>query len=394
MAIRSQVSDKTAAAIARAVALLATGAALIGVAVGGFIVVRLEGLPIWALFFVALVWSLGSSVLLYMFAQRLADVLPPKVSRVVTPFFFIAPVVILLSWGLLIPLVRTFVESFLQNSSFTGFNNYVKIFTNADGWLVLRNNALWIIVGTPVALTIGMIVAVLADRRRFERLIKTIIFLPLSISLVGAGVIWSLVYRFSSEEGTQLGLLNAVVVGLGGEPQGWVQTFIPWNNLFLMVISIWSGTGFSMVFFAAALRGVPQELTEAARVDGASEARIFFGVQLPYIWPTILAVASTSIIFNLKIFDVIQTLTGGGFETEVVATAFYRAQYESLDPGLAAAFAILLLLLVVPVMYYNFRQFRAHQGIHPGGQSLLRRTWNKTIIISKNIKQVRQVKVR
>ena len=360
--------------------LLVGFAAFLGVALGGFLLLREVDLPLWAVLFIALIWSIGSSVLLFVLAQRFTDLLPPKMARAITPFLLVGPVVLLLSWALVFPFVRTLIDSFfisgasVNNSGLVLLDNYVKIFTTADGWLVLRNNALWIIVGTPISLTFGMIVAVLADGRRAERWVKTIIFMPLAISLVGAGVIWALVYQFQPAGSTQIGLLNAIVVGFGGEPQGFLQ-LAPWNNLFLMVIAAWSGTGFAMVFFSAALRGVPRELIEAAEVDGAGPARIFFQIQLPYIWPTILAVGSISIIGGLKIFDVIQTLTGGGFETEVAATAFFRAEYESLDSGLAAAFAVVLLILVTPVMYYNLRQFRASEGVTPGGQSLLSRAW-------------------
>jgi len=138
-----------------------------------------------------------------------------------------------------------------------------------------------------------------------------------------------------------------------------------------------------MVFFSAALRGVPRELIEAAQVDGASAVRVFFQIQLPYIWPAILAVGSTSVIANLKIFDVVQTLTGGGFSTEVLATAFFRSRYEIFDFGLAATYATVLLILVVPVMIYNLRQFRSNEGINPGGRSMFRRFKDKFFSDSK-----------
>lgn len=349
------------------------------VAVGGFLFLRGVTIPLWVTLFVSVGWSLTSCVLLYMFFQRLMDAVPPHVSRVLTPFLLVGPVVVLLTWTLLIPLVRTAFTSVVETDSsgtisgFAFLGNYVEVFTQSNGGEALRNNALWIIVGTPVALTLGMIVAVLADGRRMERFVKTIVFMPLAISLVGAGIVWGLVYQAEQVGDPQTGLLNAIVVGLGGTPQAWLQVTEPLNTLFLMVIAVWSGTGFSMVFFSAALRGVPQELIEAARVDGSGPFRIFFQIQLPYIWPTVLAIGTTSVINGLKIFDVIQTLTGGAFGTEVLATAFLRAEYQLNDSGRAAAIAMILLILIVPVIYYNLRQFRATEGVSPGGRSMFAR---------------------
>jgi len=374
--------------------LIAFGALALfaGVAVGGFILIRLDNLNLFLLVLVAVIWSVGGVLLLYYAMQKLTDALPSKVARVITPFLFIAPVVVLVGWGLAIPVARTVIDSLFQfnavgaDATFVGVDNYAEILTNSDSLLSLRNNALWIVFGTPVALSLGMLVAVLADGRRLEKTTKTLIFMPMSISLVGAGVIWSIMYSFQPAGEPQTGLLNAVVVGLGGEPQLWLTGLTPWNNLFLIVNSIWAGTGFAMVFFSAALRGVPRDLIEAAQVDGANAFRIFFGIQLPYIWPVILAVGTLSVINNLKIFDVVQTVTGGGFGTEVLATAFFRAQYGLMNFGLAATYAVILLILVVPVIVYNVRQFRANEGINPGGASILSRL-RRRIGVRKSVKE-------
>ena len=364
-------------------------ALFVAVAVGGFIAIGIDDLNIFLLVLIAVLWSVGSFLLLYYAMQKLTDVLPQKIARIITPFLFIAPLLILIGWGLLLPVVRTVIDSLFQFNSvgaeaeFVGLNNYADLLTSPESLTALRNNALWIIFGTPVALCIGMLVAVLADGRRLERFTKTIIFMPMAISLVGSGVIWGIVYTFQPTGETQTGLLNAVVVGLGGEPQAWITGLAPWNNFFLMVISIWAGTGFAMVFFSAALRGIPRELIEAAEVDGAGAMRRFFSIQLPYIWPAILAITTLSVIANLKIFDVVQVLTGGGFDTEVLATAFFRAQYEVINFGLAATYAVVLLVLVTPVMVYNVRQFRFNEGINPGGTSMLRRALNKLMLRHK-----------
>ena len=339
-------------------------AVFVGVSVGGFWLIRSEQVPLFLLLFVAIAWALGSFFLLFFMMQRLTDVLPSRIGRFITPFIFIAPVIILVSWTLLVPMVRTIIDSLFQFNAaavpteFVGLNNYSEILTDTDTLLPFRNNAFWIVVGTPLGLILGMLFAVLADGRRIERLFKTILFMPLTISLVGASVIWALVYQLEAEGTTQTGLLNAVVVAFGGTPQSWLLGIAPWNNLFLLVIAIWGGTGISVVFLSAALRGIPRDLIEAARVDGANPVRIFFSVQLPYIWPIVLALLTTSVIANLKIFDVVWVLTGGQFGTEVLATAFFRAQYQFFDFGLAAAYAVILLILVVPVMIYNVRQFQ------------------------------------
>jgi len=376
---KTQSASKDTMKPIRWLIVLVAFALFAGLAVGGFILIRLDNLNVFLLVLVAVIWSVGGVLLLYYAMQKLTDALPPKIARVITPFIFIAPVVVLVGWGLAIPVVRTVIDSFFQfnavgaDATFVGVDNYAEIITNPDSLLSLRNNALWIIFGTPVALSLGMLVAVLADGRRLERTTKTIIFMPMSISLVGSGIIWSIMYSFQPAGETQTGIINAVLVGLGGEPQSWLFGLIPWNNFFLMIIAIWAGTGFAMVFFSAALRGVPRDLIEAAQVDGANAFRIFFGVQLPYIWPAVLAIGTLSVIGNLKIFDVVQVLTGGGFETEVLATAFFRAQYELINFGLAATYAVILLVLVIPVIIYNVRQFRANEGINPGGASMLSR---------------------
>lgn len=364
-------------------------ALFLGLGFGGFLLIRSGEVPLFLLLFVAIAWALGSFFLLFYVMQRLTDVLPPKIARIVTPFIFIAPVIILISWTLLVPMVRTIIDSLFEFNAaanptqFVGAENYAEILTDGDTLLPFRNNAFWIVVGTPVGLILGMLFAVLADGRRIERLFKTILFMPLTISLVGASVIWALVYQLEAEGATQTGVLNALVVAFGGSPQSWLQGLAPWNNLFLLVIAIWGGTGISVVFLSAALRGIPRDLIEAARVDGANEVRIFFSVQLPYIWPVVLAMITTSVIANLKIFDVIWVLTGGQFGTEVLATAFFRAQYQFFDFGVAAAYAVILLVLVVPVMIYNVRQFQLNDGISPGGKSMLRRMRERVIDASK-----------
>jgi alpha-glucoside transport system permease protein len=227
---------------------------------------------------------------------------------------------------------------------------------------VFRNNLLWLVVGTSLTLSFGLLIAILADRSRFESLAKAIIFMPMAISFVGAGIIWNFVYETRQAGDPQIGLLNAVWTALGGEPQAWTSLLQPWNNLFLIVIMVWLQTGFAMVLFSAAIKGVPTELLEAARVDGANERQVFFRVMVPNIRGTIITVATTTIIFTLKIFDVVWVMTGGQFGTGVIATEFYRQYFTNRNFGIGSALAIILLIAVFPVMIYNLRRFRQQEG--------------------------------
>jgi alpha-glucoside transport system permease protein len=163
---------------------------------------------------------------------------------------------------------------------------------------------------------------------------------------------------------TQIGLLNSILVGLGGEPFAWDKavTIQPWNNLFLILIVLWLQSGFGMVLFSAALKGIPEEILEAARVDGATELQVFFRIMIPYIMGTIITVWTTIVIFTLKIFDVVWVMTGGQFGTHVIATQFYRQSFTARNSGFGSAIAIILLLAVIPVMVYNLRQFREQEA--------------------------------
>jgi alpha-glucoside transport system permease protein len=203
---------------------------------------------------------------------------------------------------------------------------------------------------------------VLADRSKFENLAKALIFLPMAISFVGAGVIWRFIYYYSPPGEPQIGLLNAIVTGLGGEPQAWTSLFQPWNNFFLVVIMIWLQTGFAMVIFSSAIKGIPTDIIEAAKVDGATELQSFFSIVIPAIQGTIITVTTTIVIFSLKIFDVVIVMTGGQFGTNVIATQFYRQFFINRDFGKGAAVAIVLLILVTPVIIYNLRQLNKQEG--------------------------------
>jgi len=285
----------------------------------------------------------------------------------------------ILAWYLAIPSLRTFWISLfsrdgpepglgffqlLASESFVGLRNYVAVFTEQLMLQSFRNNLMWIIFGSTFSVVLGLLIAVLADRSSFERIAKSLIFLPMAISFVGAGIIWNFIYEYRPAGQGQIGLLNEIVVALGGAPQAFPQWvgIAPWNNLFLIVIVIWLQAGFAMVLFSAALKGIPVELLEASRMDGANEFQVFFGVMLPYMSGTIVSVWTTIVIFTLKIFDVVWVMTGGQFGTHVIATQFYRQSFTNRNSGFGSAIAIVLLLAVVPVMIYNLRQFRQREA--------------------------------
>ncbi len=328
---------------------------------------------------VAIVWGVGGVALLYWIFNGLVEMLPDAWTTRLLPFVFVGPAMAILGWYLAIPTLRTFYLSLfdrdgppdgmnfleqLSSQAFVGLSNYRAVFTESLMLEAFRNNLMWIVFGSTLSVAFGLIIAVLADRSSFEKVAKSLIFLPMAISFVGASIIWNFIYEYRPAGQPQIGLLNSIVVGLGGTPQAWPQwvSIIPWNNLFLIVIVIWLQAGFSMVLFSAALKGIPAELLEAGRIDGATEIQIFFRIMVPYIQGTIISVWTTIVIFTLKIFDVVWVMTGGQFGTHVIATQFYRQSFTNRNSGFGSAIAIVLLLAVIPVMYYNLRQFRKQEA--------------------------------
>ncbi|NOX64158.1 MAG: sugar ABC transporter permease [Chloroflexi bacterium] len=330
----------------------------------GFRFLRESDAPKFVIVLVSIVWGVGGVGLLYLAANTMVEALPDRWTALLQPYVFVGPAVAILVWYLLIPTFRTIYISLFDRSSenFVGLQNYIDIFTQRDLLITFRNNLMWIVFGATFAVIFGLLIAVLADRSKFERTAKALIFLPMAISFVGAGIIWNFIYEVKDISVPQIGLLNAIVVALGGEPRAWTATVQPWNNLFLIVIVIWLQTGFAMVLFSAALKGIPDDLLEAARVDGASEIQIFFRIMIPYIMGTIITVATTIVIFTLKIFDIVIVMTGGQFGTEVIATQFYRQYFTNRNFGLGSAFAVILVLAVLPVMAYNLRRLAEEEG--------------------------------
>jgi len=263
------------------------------------------------------------------------------------PWIYAAPALLLLIFFLVYPSIDTLHLSFFDKRGeiFVGFQNYIHSFTNKTMLTAFRNNALWLIGFTLCTVSFGLILAVLLDRVRYERIVKSIIFIPMAISMVGAGTIWKFVYTFRPAGASQIGLLNALVVAFGGQPKGWLIDR-PWvNNFCLIVVGIWMWTGFCMVILSAAYKNIPKELLEAARIDGASEWQVFWRVILPLLKPTVAVVTTTMVVFVIKI-----------------ANRMYKEQFAFRNYGLASAIAVILLLLIIPMMFVNIRRFKQQES--------------------------------
>lgn len=352
---------------------IARAAIAIGVLVAVFLVMRqgffflrdseAPGLVI-ALF--AIVWGVGGVALLFLLMNWIVEQLPEEISDRVRPYVFVGPAMLILSWYLLLPTFRTFyisldIDPRTEGIQF-GLDNYIFAFTDPAMLEAFRNNVLWIFFGTGFIVTFGLLIAILADRSKFEVIGKALIFLPMAISFVGAGVIFRFLYDASRAPGqTQIGLLNAIVEATGGERIGWLLQE-PWNNFFLIAVLVFLQTGFAMVLLSSAIKGVPDSLLEAARIDGASEIQIFFQVIIPVISGTILTVTTTIVILTLKIFDIIFVMGNGRNGTEVIANRMYKELFTFQNQPRGAALAIVLVILTTPVMIYNLRRFQEEQA--------------------------------
>jgi alpha-glucoside transport system permease protein len=325
-----------------------------------FLLLRSSTLPNWLTAIVAIIWGVGGVMALFVIANMVIEQMPAPWRRHLTPFVFVGPALAILAWYLFIPTLRSIYTSLFgpDGTTFVGLQNYAYAFTSPEMLESFRNNLLWLLVVTTSSTGLGLIIAVLADRTKpaFETTVKTLIFMPMVISMVGASIIWRFMYEFRPAGAPQIGLLNAIVTALGGPPQAWLL-LRPWNNFFLMAILIWLQTGYAMVIISAAIKGIPGELLEAGRIDGATELQVFRSIIVPSIRGTLITVATTIVLFTLKIFDIVQSMTGGNFGTQVIANAQYNAMFRDFDYGRAAAIAVVLLVLVIPVMWYNLRQF-------------------------------------
>ncbi|NNF99149.1 MAG: sugar ABC transporter permease [Desulfobacteraceae bacterium] len=328
-----------------------------------FIFLRDGNAPQLVMTLIAIVWGVGGVAALYFLGYWLISKLSGKWNKSLLPYLFVGPALVILAWYLFIPTLRSLYLSFFNDTSmeFVGLANFLYCFTDEDMLISYRNNLIWLIVGTSFASGFGLLIAILADRSKFEKISKILIFLPMAISFVGAGVIWRFVYEYKPAGEDQIGLLNAIYTAFGGTPQAWLM-IQPWNTVFLVFIMVWMWTGYAMVIYSAAIKGVPVSLIEAGRVDGAGEIRIIAAITIPYIKGTIIAVSTTILIITLKIFDIVYTMTGGLFDTDVVASMQYKQMFAQHDFGMGSAIAVLLFIAIIPVMYLNLRQFGQQEG--------------------------------
>jgi alpha-glucoside transport system permease protein len=292
------------------------------------------------------------------------------------PWLYLAPALLIMLFFVVYPTVNTIYLSFLdtegvQSAAVTCqegqpcwgiFENFRHALTDETMLLAFRNNLLWIILMVPGTTAIGLLIAVLVDRVKYEPLAKAVIFLPMAISFVGAGIIWEYVYHFNAD-GDQIGLLNGIITALGADPIPWTTTG-PWiNNVALIIVGVWMWTGFCMTILSAALKSVPNELLEAARVDGATEWRVCWKILVPIISPTIVVVLTTMTVNVLKIFDIVYVMGKGQPGTQVIATRMYVEQFAKFNSGLSSAIAVVLILAVLPIGYINVRRFQEQEAM-------------------------------
>lgn len=317
---------------------------------------------------IAIVAGVGTVLVLFWAVNWLVERLPSKLSDRLKPWVFVGPAVLLIGAFLVYPAIRTIILSFMDKRSteFVGLRNYTDLATDSAFHQTLINTLLWIVVVPVSAVVMGLLVAILADRLapRGEKLTKTLIFLPMAISMVGASTIWQFIYNWKPAGSDQIGLLNAIVVSLGGQPQTWLQySDAKVNSLLLMVILVWLQTGYAMVLLSSAIKGVPEETIEAARIDGATEVQAFFRIIVPQIWGTVVTVFVTILILVLKVFDIIYVTTRGLYGTNVIANDFFITLFQFGDSGRSSAIVVVLLIAVLPVMIYQVRRFKAEEAM-------------------------------
>jgi alpha-glucoside transport system permease protein len=328
-------------------------------------------LPSWKLLGAMVVMVLGVAACAGYFwsSNKLLDTIYPASganiaanltrANAIRPWLFLGPALIIVGIYLVYPVVNSIFLSFHGPSgeNWIGGRNYQWLSRDQAFRESVRNNILWLVVVPAAATFFGLIAAALTDRISWGNIAKSLIFMPMAISFVGASVIWKFIYDYRPAGTDQIGLLNAAVTALGGNPQAWI-TLPLWNNFFLMVVLIWIQTGFAMVILSAALRGIPEETIEAAIIDGASPFQIFYKIKIPQIWSTIAVVWTTITILVLKVFDIVLAMTNGQWGSQVLANYMFDWMFRGLDFGRASTIALVIMLMVVPIMVWNIREAR------------------------------------
>lgn len=277
-------------------------------------------------------------------------------ANLIRPWLFLGPALLILATYLVYPVFNSIWLSLHDSTgqAWVGGANYTWMIDDAKFRESLRNNMLWLIVVPAASTLFGLLAAALTDRLSWGNAAKSLIFMPMAISFIGASIIWKFVYDYRGEDQAQIGLLNAVTTGMGAAPEAWIT--VPfWNNFLLMVILIWIQTGFAMVILSAALRGIPEETVEAAVLDGASPLQIFWRIKVPQIWGTIAVVWTTITILVLKVFDIVLAMTNGQWGTQVLANLMFDWMFRGNDSGRASAVALVIMVLVTPIMVWNIR---------------------------------------
>ena len=319
-------------------------------------------------FLMALVVIVGVPALTVLYVaviEWVLERLPHKARARLRPWLWLAPAMILMIFYLIYPTLQTVYLSFLDANStdFVGLENYNFAFTSKDMIVAFQNNLIWLIFFTLFTVGFGLAIALLADRVRYETVVKGVVFLPMAISYVAAGVIWKLMYQYEPPGQPQTGTLNAFFTAVlpNFEPVAWLVNQ-PVNKIALIVVGIWMWTGFAMVVLSAGIKGIPEELIEAARIDGANEWQVLRHVTIPLMSSTIAVVTTTMIINVLKIFDIVYVMTNGNYDTEVIANRMYKEMFNFRHFGRASAIAVVLLLAIIPVMIYNVDRFRQQEA--------------------------------
>jgi len=298
-------------------------------------------------------------------AETLLRALPQRQRSSIRSWLWLAPALLLLSVFLIYPIARTLYLSVLdaQSVRFVGLQNYRFAASNPAMQSAIRNNITWLVIFTSLTVGIGLAMAVLTDRVRYESTARIVMFMPMAISFVAASVIWKFVYAFRPAGDPQIGILNALLAHLVSDyhPIAWLVVS-PLNNLALIAIGVWVWAGFCMVILSASLKGISAGLREAARIDGASEWEVFQHITIPILIPTIIVVASTMVIFALKAFDIVYVMTNGNYDTDVIANRMYKEMFTFRDFGHASAIAVILFAATLPVIVANIRRWSSGEA--------------------------------
>jgi alpha-glucoside transport system permease protein len=318
----------------------------------------------------AVVGGIAITALIYWLLNLLVHRFPEKIKKKIEPYVFIGPVLVLIGIFVVIPTIQSIRLSFMEeeidgSTTWVGLQNFKDLFAEEYFPSMVVNNLMWIAIVPLLTVSIGLAIAQLANNvgSRAEKIFKSIFFMPMTISFVSAAVIWRYIYAYAPEGQDQVGLLNTLWIKLGGAPQAWFQIeAFRFNNLLLMVILIWLSAGYSMVLLSAAIKSVPEDTLEAGRVDGANTGQIFFKIVLPQIWPTVVAVFITVLIGAMKIFDIVLAMTGGNYNTTVLAQTFYLEYFIYGNTGKAMAAVVILIAAIIPVMFYQVRHYRKFEA--------------------------------